>query len=1390
MRCARCDAELTGGTVTGLCPVCLIDTALPEQAPRDNGAFRYDLIEEIGRGGMGVVYRAMQHGSLRQVAVKMILAEQAATPGMLERFRAEGEAIASLDHSHILPIYETGEIDGTPFYSMRLVSGGTLRECVADFRAQPRRAAKLIATVARAVHHAHERGILHRDLKPGNILLDGVERTPFVSDFGLAKWLGRDDRLTLATSALGTPHYIAPEQAAGASKKLTPAADVYSLGAILYELLAGRPPFVADTPLETLRLAADTPPPAPRKFEAAIPRDLEVICLKCLAKESSARYRSAAALAEDLERWLEGRTILARQSMSVERVWRWTKRNPVVAALSGALLIVLLSFLITLFTYQRREPALVANTGPPAKSIAVLPFENLSHDSDSAYFAQGVQDEILTRLSKIADLKVISRTSTQRYKSAPENLPDIARQLGVAHILEGSVQKSGDAVRVNVQLIKAANDSHLWADTFDRKLTDIFSVESEVAKAIADQLRVKLTGQEEQVIAAKPTDNPEAYDAYLRGLAYTLKTGNTQANSLGAQKYLREAVRLDPKFALAWALLSDVDSRGYVTQALQPTLALREEARQAAETALTLQPNLGEALLAKGYYQYSCLKDYDTAVRYFEQARQFLPNNSRIPQSLAYVARRRGQWNRSESYFNEAERLDPRNVNLLSSHAGSYIILRRFPEALRKLEQVLNITPDDVDTIVLKAGIAQAEGDLPRASALLAPLRPAANLHHALQTQVYQAILERRPAEIIPRLKEILAQPDPALGFYNGELRFYLAWAQEVAGDKAAAQESWQQARNELEPFLKEQPENYHLLGDLALANMGLGDKAAALSLAERAMAAIPIEKDPMDGPWPMEILARVAARMGEPDRAITALQKLLSIPYEGPLATTVVPITPALLRLDPMFDPLRGDPRFEKLADKIVPSSISAAPPAPDKSIAVLPFLDLSPGKDQEYFCDGISEEILNTLAKVEGLHVAARTSSFSFKGTNLGVKEIAEKLGVRHILEGSLRREGNRIRITAQLVNATDGFHLWSETYERELQGVFALQDEITRAITGALKLKLADARPAQKQNTEAHDLYLQGVFFSNKSTEEGLRKSLEFFQRSLEKDPNAARTWAGIAKVWNWLADAYVRPLDAFPQMKAAAEKAVALDPNNAEAHIWVGESKRILDWDMTGFGAELHRALQLDPNSAMAHSFMGLYEATQGDKAAAIAHIQESVRLDPLSPIISNFAAMGYMCVGHLDEAMTEGKRTLELDPNYIYESPILAHVYREKGMFPEAIALFLKAQQLTGQPQPGLAITYARMGRSGEARQILAELKEVAAKKYIAAEEIAAVYVALGDKEEAFKWLDRACDDHGGAVQAIPVRPVFKALHSEPRFWAMVRRLGIDPAVVLDREESP
>ncbi|PYK79967.1 MAG: hypothetical protein DME37_07730 [Verrucomicrobia bacterium] len=594
----------------------------------------------------------------------------------------------------------------------------------------------------------------------------------------------------------------------------------------------------------------------------------------------------------------------------------WPKRTLIVALLLSALALAI-SFSIF---FRRGSPNVTRTFSEesiaspiPEKSIAVMPFENRSEEKSNAYFADSIQDEILTRLAKIADLKVISRTSTQHYKSKPENLHDIARQLGVAHILEGSVQKSGDAVRVNVQLIKAANDSHLWADTFDRKLTDIFSVETEVAKAIADQLRAKLSGQEEQVIASKPTDNPQAYDAYLRGLAYTLKPATTVANTLGAQKHLREAVALDSTFALCWALLSYVDSVSYLSFNVEPTTALREEARQAAETALTLQPDLGEAMLAEGYYYYAFLKDYDTAVSYFERARPLLPNSSKIPEALAYVARRRGQWDRSDAYFNEAERLDPRNANLLTQHALLDIERRNFSLALRKLDYILDITPSDVDTLAYKAAVAQAEGDLRRASAMLDGLRPTADQSEALETQVYQAILKRQPAPVIQRLTEILASPDPSLGYINGELYFWLGWAQEVAGDKAAAQHSWRQARSELESFLNKQPDNISIIADLTWANLGVGDPSAALALAERAAATFPLEKDAINGSTALDIVARCAALRGDHDRAISVLQKLLSIPHTGPLASGM-PLTPALLRLDPMFDGLRNDPRFQKL--------------------------------------------------------------------------------------------------------------------------------------------------------------------------------------------------------------------------------------------------------------------------------------------------------------------------------------------------------------------------------------------------------------------------------------------------------------------------------------------
>jgi adenylate cyclase len=483
-------------------------------------------------------------------------------------------------------------------------------------------------------------------------------------------------------------------------------------------------------------------------------------------------------------------------------------------------------------------------------------------------------------------------------------------------------------------------------------------------------------------------------------------------------------------------------------------------------------------------------------------------------------------------------------------------------------------------------------------------------------------------------------------------------------------------------------------------------------------------------------------------------------------------------------------------LAHRSRPSESKVASNGPgvlanDKSIAVLPFVDLSQAQDQEYFCDGISEEILDTLAKIEGLRVVARTSSFSFKGKNADVGQIAQKLNVQNILEGSLRREGNRIRITAQLVNAANGFHLWSETYERELQGVFAVQDEITRAIVDALKIKLAIAPSAQLQpNSEAHDLYLQGLYFSNKSGEEDLRRSLDFFQRALQKDPNYAKAWTGIAKAWEWLADVYVKPLEAYPAMRTAAAKAIAIDEKEAEAHVYLGDSQRVLNWDVAGCEAELKRALQLDPNCGIAHLFRALSLASEGDAEGAQLHVREALKLDPLSPIISTFAGFIDIAYGRLDEAVAEGRRTQSLDPNYLYQGSQLAVAYREKGMFAEALELFNKATEGTGIPQPGLAITYAEMGRRSDAERVLGEVKTFAATHYFAGEEIASIYVALGDNDAAFRWLERAYNEHSGSLHGIVARPIFRPLRSDPRFADLLRRIGVDPAKVLVSPSKP
>jgi len=462
------------------------------------------------------------------------------------------------------------------------------------------------------------------------------------------------------------------------------------------------------------------------------------------------------------------------------------------------------------------------------------------------------------------------------------------------------------------------------------------------------------------------------------------------------------------------------------------------------------------------------------------------------------------------------------------------------------------------------------------------------------------------------------------------------------------------------------------------------------------------------------------------------------------------------------------------------------------ERSIAVLPFTDLSPGEERDYFGEGIAEEIQTALAKIEGLRVAARRSSFWFKDKKADLKEIADKLNVEHVLEGSVRRDGNRIRISAELTDCCNGFTLWSETFEREMQGIFALQDEITRAIVDALKLKLDISTPRASRlvrSTAAYDVYLHGLFYSDRINEADLRKSLEYFERALEKDPQLGRAWTGMAKAWLWLADAYVAPLEAYANVREAAINALNIDNEDAEAHVYLAETKRILDWDMDGAAREFNRAVLLDPKSTPSNYFSAAFWAARGERDEALIYLQRTSTIDPASLWVNNSACELYRYFGLYDEAMKAGKRALQLDPAFVYGEPLLAALYREMGRYDEAIALYQKAQNISGRSTFGLAITYARMNRPDEAREILA--KTIASRRsYTPGDAVGHVYVELGAHEDAIRELERACDQRSSSLHFVGIAPEFAPLRSDKRFLSILKKIGLEAEKVFAAGAAP
>ena len=827
--CPTCGSVLEETPGGGLgCMACLLRAGIgtEEETLRDptldahEGGVRFGVYEidchpdgslyELGRGAMGVTYRATDMSLQRKVALKIIktdIAERSADAR--ERFMREAHAAAALRHENIATIHQFGMRleTGQYFYSMELIEGETLDERVR--RAGPLDARTTIGIaqqVTSALAAAEKHGLVHRDLKPANLMLveavKGSAEEPKVGrvlrarrertaqravptvkiiDFGLAKAFhsATDPKSLTHDRFVGTPAFASPEQFEHSA--LDVRSDIYSLGETLWFALTGKTLFGGRTVEEIHRAQKLHALPFEQLKAAHIPSRLRSLLESMLAFEPASR---------------PGTGELAAQLQQCSPEIRSVRRTRFGLAATSLMVLGLSAAIVFLWVRTQNS---ISKLGAPDKSIAVLPFENRSEDKANAYFADGIQDEILTRLSKIADLKVISHTSTQLYQSKPRNLREIAKQLGVVNILEGSVQKVADQVRVNVQLINAQTDSHLWADTYDRKLTDILGIESEIAKGIADSLQAKLTSREEQALAVKPTNNAEAYDAYVRGLAFEgrVRSFTTDAPHLieKAAGFYEQAVQLDPNFAIAWARLSRVDAWLDFDHG---DSARRDAAKRALENMQKLDPNSPETMLALGYYQYWVLRDYGSAKTTFESVRKMSPGRSDVLMALGRVTRRQGQWDESIAYFAQALGLDPRNGELLNDAADTYAFVRQFPAALKLYDRVLDMAPNDPDLMATKARIYQGQGDLQESARLLSGINEQTPSPRAFDVKIDQLTFERNYGDAIRLYQDRIAQFHYGSASDKANYQVALALAQRLAGDTAGAKVTAEQARNTL----------------------------------------------------------------------------------------------------------------------------------------------------------------------------------------------------------------------------------------------------------------------------------------------------------------------------------------------------------------------------------------------------------------------------------------------------------------------------------------------------------------------------------------------------------------------------------------------------------------
>ncbi len=888
----------------------------------------YEISKRIGSGGMGEVYLASDISAGRKAALKLLPTQFTGDAERMKRFQQEARAVAGLNHPNILTIYEVGADSSLRYIASELIEGETLRQRLGRESMQLSEAVEIAIQVAGALAAAHEAGVVHRDVKPENIMLrpDGYVK---VLDFGIAKLAEQEVPVTMAEeealllvetnlgSVLGTVRYMSPEQARGAP--VDKGTDIWSLGVVLYEMVTGHAPFTGDTPGEVMSSILEREPPPLTSYVAHTPAELQQIISKTLRKDREERYQSAHELLEALQslrRSMEFKTALEHSTKAPSWL-RWT-RSP--TALVLLLLVAALALALPFYWHRNLTPISI-----PQKSIAVLPFENFSDNKENSYFAAGIQDDVLTSLAQIHELKVISRASVMAYQNpVGRNLREISQALGVANVLEGSVRRTGNRVLVNVQLIDARNDRHIWAERYDRAVADSIGLQGELAAEIAKVLQAKLDPEEKASLGTKPTNNPEAYVLYLRALeleqnAETLKPPllpTTEDWKAVAQLYA-QAIALDPAFALARARASISYSQQFF-QTQDP--ALKAKARTLAEEALRLSPALGEAHLALGLFFYLTERNYTAALEQFTIALTALPNNVEVLDYIARIYRQQGRWRAAIGGFEQARSLNPRVEPW--ELVFTYWMVRDWRAAAAAIKRIVALTPDEPRH---RVGLAQIEVvancDLAAARAKLREIPAGVDPDGVVTLPNWNlSMLERDFATAEKWLADFPSDKFPGASPKS----FYQAQTALARGDVELARTLFEKVRPALESNVRDHPAAARHHGALGILYGYMGRKEDAIRESRRAVELCPESTDAVEGVQRAYELALVYALTGEVDQALPLIERLLRTPgattrarfYDGG-------ITQAELRLRWQWDKLRGDPRFKKMLDGPEPKTV-----------------------------------------------------------------------------------------------------------------------------------------------------------------------------------------------------------------------------------------------------------------------------------------------------------------------------------------------------------------------------------------------------------------------------------------------------------------------------------